>query len=678
MRGLTGPNPAACSATAGDVRLGKNVALVYPPFGPSGVASLGIGLLSASLKARGIECRTFHWNLDVIAELPGPDLSTRLFLYRQLTQRNTMPFNEWAFADLVHGDALRHRVKDVHRELRETMDVVYASAEIRRQVSGAILSLRERAAECVDRMAARLEPYDIIGINSTFFQNLPALALAKRIKAQYPHKIVVMGGANCDGEMGPALAEKFPFLDAVFIGEADLAFPDYIARVSRGAPVNDVPGIVYHDSDGSIKFGPPGGPLSDLDSLPVPDFDDFVAARHDLGIDELQELTLPLESSRGCWWGARHHCTFCGLNANGMGYRQKSAKRFQSEVEQIADRYGVQYVFMADNILSMDYYREFMDWSAASPRPIRFFYEIKANANRHHVERLASAKISGVQPGIESFSSSVLSLMQKGTTGIQNVAFLKYAREYGIFVAYNILVDFPGEDPVAYEQLAVEMRKLFHLRPPSSVPEVEYHRFSPYHREPDRFGIKLQPSPKYQHLYPFTVQDIARIAYLFERIDRPPETRRYLLPMAEQIGLWHNSYNDNDCTLTWEQSGMDILIDDRRPSFTARRYRLRHHAAELFRSVDRPKSRRLLVDEAKEASGHENASTALAAIFAPAVNDEESRIEFTPSEFSADPARCMQQLVEGGLLFVEGDNYLALPVQRNYRATDMGWLQTGV
>ena len=38
------------------------------------------------------------------------------------------------------------------------------------------------------------------------------------------------------------------------------------------------------------------------------------------------------ETSRGCWWGERMHCTFCGLNGATMSYRSKSPRRAVDEL----------------------------------------------------------------------------------------------------------------------------------------------------------------------------------------------------------------------------------------------------------------------------------------------------------------------------------------------------------
>ena len=47
--------------------------------------------------------------------------------------------------------------------------------------------------------------------------------------------------------------------------------------------------------------------------------------------------TLLFETSRGCWWGAKSHCTFCGLNGETMAFRSKSPRRALDELEQLGD-----------------------------------------------------------------------------------------------------------------------------------------------------------------------------------------------------------------------------------------------------------------------------------------------------------------------------------------------------
>ena len=94
----------------------------------------------------------------------------------------------------------------------------------------------------------------------------------------------------------------------------------------------------------------------------------------------------------------------------------------------------------------MNYYRTVLPELAERKLGVTFFYEIKSNLKKKQVKLLADAGILTVQPGVESFSSHVLKLMRKGVTAIQNIQMLKWCREYGVDVAWNLLYGFPGEN----------------------------------------------------------------------------------------------------------------------------------------------------------------------------------------------------------------------------------------
>ena len=63
--------------------------------------------------------------------------------------------------------------------------------------------------------------------------------------------------------------------------------------------------------------------IRDLDALPVPNYRDYMARVQASPLGKTINPRLLFQTSRGCWWGAKQHCTFCGLNGQGMAYRSK-------------------------------------------------------------------------------------------------------------------------------------------------------------------------------------------------------------------------------------------------------------------------------------------------------------------------------------------------------------------
>src|SRR5262249_20142488 len=142
------------------------------------------------------------------------------------------------------------------------------------------------------------------------------------------------------------------FLDAVFCGEADATFPAWLR-----APEASIDGVLTR----RCVPESPSPPTADLDALPYPDYDDYFAQLNASplapAIRGPASPQVMIETSRGCWWGAKHHCTFCGLNGSTMAFRSKSPARALAEIEHLHRRYGC-FLQTVDNILDLRYIAE--------------------------------------------------------------------------------------------------------------------------------------------------------------------------------------------------------------------------------------------------------------------------------------------------------------------------------
>ena len=74
---------------------------------------------------------------------------------------------------------------------------------------------------------------------------------------------------------------------------------------------------------------------------PYPDHSDFLRDFSASAASLHLRPELTMETSRGCWWGQKHHCTFCGLNGKGMRYRSKSSTRAFDEIVHLVGAYGM-------------------------------------------------------------------------------------------------------------------------------------------------------------------------------------------------------------------------------------------------------------------------------------------------------------------------------------------------
>lgn len=497
-------------------------ALAIMPFGLCAIPTIGPATIKAQLTDAGIRSQLFDFNLEYLATIDA-DLNEAWQVHDEIAYLWDFLPGEWLFSPRQDPQG----------------DIAYLEALLEERVVPALLveklaRLRPQAAAfaeyCARRLAATGAP--VVGFTTSFMQTQPSLATAAHLRRLCPDTRIVFGGANCFGEMGPALLEAYDQIDVVATGEVDLTIADMIRALASGdgKKVAALPGYATRGPQEVRVTRDLNLPIK-MNDIPDPDFSDYFATKAQLeslrGPVEGLPMFLPIETSRGCWWGAKSHCTFCGLNADRMDFRSKSPERAFAEFERQSDRYGQSRFFAVDNIVDQTYFSTVMKDLAASPKDYFIHYEIKANLRRTHVDAMRAAGVMKVQPGIESLNSDILKLMKKGISALQNVQTLKWLTEGGFDVSWFILTGFPGETLTHYEETLDLLRHVTHLTPPGNVAPVYIERFSPYQARPDDFGIRLTGHTKwYDFAFPGLCPDLlGRIAYRFDYNDPNRDTR---------------------------------------------------------------------------------------------------------------------------------------------------------
>jgi ribosomal peptide maturation radical SAM protein 1 len=532
---------------------GLRVALVSMPFGALERPSLGLGLLQAGARRRGHDCSVHYLGFAFAASV-GLDDYTWVC--------NEVPYTafagEWLFAEALNGPDAGSDRGYLDDTLRRTWQLDEASID-------RILRMRAWVEPFLEQCSAAVNwtEVDVVGFTSTFQQNVASLALARRLSVAFPHLTIVFGGANWEGPMGLELHRLHPYVDVACSGEADETFPALLTALPLGA-LAAVPGLVFRDVDGASICTGPARPIEDLDTLPVPDFSDFLAALAACPVAS-DLLPMPLiETSRGCWWGAHSHCTFCGLNGGSLAYRSKSPDRCFDELRTIVEQFGHGRVGFVDNILDMRYFRTFLPRVAAELPGLSMFYEVKSSLTNRQVETLVKAGVHEIQPGIESLSDHVLGLMRKGTSMLRNVQLLKWCAEHGLRADWNVLYGVPGETSDDYNNMLAVIDVISHLEPPTACGPVRLDRFSPYHNDPASFGItSVTPMDPYRHLYPGAGESLDRIAYYFDFVAPSlAGVDERSGPLRASIERWKASLRGSLTQIVSDEGDM-VLIDDR-------------------------------------------------------------------------------------------------------------------
>jgi ribosomal peptide maturation radical SAM protein 1 len=536
----------------------KKVLLLSMPFGALERPALGLSLLKARLAESGIGCDVRYLTF-AFAEYIGSEN----YQWVNYELPYTAFAGDWSFTEALYGK--RERIDRAYADhiLRKTWQLKASDLE-------RLSHIRSFIPHFLDYCMAAInwDEYALVGFTSTFEQNIASLALAKRIKKEHSEMAIVFGGANWEADMGRELHRHFKFVDYVCSGESENSFPELSRRVLRGEPVDDsnapIAGIVYR-KDGESVYTGQSELIRNMDDLPVPDFSDYFDQLNECTVSSAIAPTLLFETSRGCWWGAKSHCTFCGLNGGTMAFRSKTARRALDELQSLLDRWQTDHVEVVDNILDMKYFNDFLPMLIETGRRLHIFYEVKANLSRKQVQILSEAGVRRIQPGIESLSDNVLKLMRKGTTALRNIQLLKWGRENNVTVEWNVLYGFPGETEKDYDEMLKLLPSIRFLNPPSACGSIRVDRFSPYYNSPAEFGLKnLWPMASYKYLYPFNNDSLMRIAYYFDcDYETDVDPAGYASEVIRYVNDWQRNPERGALHYIHRTDGSLVLMDTR-------------------------------------------------------------------------------------------------------------------
>ncbi len=591
------------------------IAFVNMPFSSLQIPSIALHQLeTVTHETFGDACDvSVHYLNHDFGALVGQDL------YRWISESlagHTCGFGEWLFrlaAFPEEGDnsdayfrryALHFGADNIERYQRELAPV------------------RARLPEILDEMIDRhgLAEADLVGLTSMFFQNVPSFALARRIKARNPASLIIIGGANCEANMGIEIVNNVPSIDFAFSGHALLSFPDFLKRLMAGDSegLHHIDGVFSRRNSRSVialadadRSADPGSvaaprqisgikvaaPERRLDQVVALDYDGYLESytRH-FGHGDAAEIELLFETSRGCWWGEKAHCTFCGLNGATMSFREMGVDKARQSVQAMIDRYvGRAGRFASvDNIIPRSYLEGLLPHLKV-PDDIVLFYEVKADLGREQLNALARARVVEIQPGIESLSTTTLKLMRKGTTAFNNIRFLADCAAEGVKPIWNLLTGFPGEAADTYEMYARNLPRLMHLPPPSGVFPVRFDRFSPYFMKAQDYGLDLAPLDYHDLIYPFPAEVTTNLAYYFRdmNIDASYQTdlAGHITTLRQLVARWRDRWTGSQPRprLRLVKDDVGFLIEDSRSGHMVE-YELGDDDVALLRATGAPQS----------------------------------------------------------------------------------------
>ena len=539
--------------------------------------------------------------------------------------------NVWVCEALYAGLLFPEQRDQTHRFLRQALRA--APSEARFDIARTEALLRAELQRW--REQGEWHRFDLIGFSVCFNQLAASLAGARAIKEIAPQTPVVFGGSTCAPSVARSLLAAFPEIDYAVIGEGEqplLGLCEHLAgrgplppQALTATPRNTTP---QASCDGYDQ-------LPHLDQLPVPDYDDYFQdiRRHFADSPFIPEL--PVEFSRGCWWGK---CAFCNLNLQWRGYRTKSADRMLAEVQTLTKRHQSLDFTFTDNALPVRGSVEFFSRLSKGPRDYRFFGEIRVSQRGEQLAVCRRGGLTAVQAGFEALSNGLLQRIDKGVTVIDNLALMKDAVSCGIIADGNLILEFPGSTNAEAEET---LRNLDFAQPftPLSVAAFFLGMGSPADRAPGRFGIRaVTHHPNNRKLFPPPL--LTRLDLLIKgyRGDRAEQHRRWR-PVTRKIKAWQDFHKRRNCSifekppLSYRDGGDFLIIRQEQADGITLHHRLNGLSREIYLFCDEIRTDRELSQRFPQLA-------------------EKKLLTF------------LQDLMKKRILFIDGNRFLALAVRR--------------
>lgn len=558
--------------------LGKgDILLIVPPFVTTRTPIMGPHILQAIARDQDYRADILYLNL-VLASLIGVDLYESVSYGQPFRMLGERLFARSAYglsplgispelcedpAGSVFGNGREYPLEAFEYKYYQTapfdLDTFY-------QVEARCHALIEEVAQAI----ASLD-YKIVGCSANWEQNNCSIALINRLKDRRPGTVTLMGGSNCEDEMARGIASLSEAVDYIFSGESETVFAGFLEEFRAGKlPHRRI-----------IE----GQTLADLDRLPLPDYDDYFEQTDCfLTNNPPKGIAVGYETSRGCWYG---RCFFCGMNGKRGRFRQKGVEKVVSEIGQINDRYPEQRILFVDKLMPPAYQEGWLPSLYERREAPPFTCEHRPDPDLRRLMNLRKAGVKLVKFGIESLSTGLLQLMNKGVTAADNILLLRNAAVSGIYVDWNLLWGFPGDQAEQYREILGRLPLLRHLCPPAVFRHVSLDRFSPYVEQSASFDIdNLRPWAVYQSVYPAWAE-VDKLAYRFIG-DYPAESREnpeLIREIAGEVKNWKQNWKKSRLFMV-PFAEYYVVYDSRNPE-KARNHLLDFERAEAIMTCGR-------------------------------------------------------------------------------------------
>ncbi|MGA2796164.1 MAG: radical SAM protein [Thermoguttaceae bacterium] len=286
--------------------------------------------------------------------------------------------------------------------------------------------------------------FELVGITATTPLIGNALEIAGRVKAQWPHTLVVLGGVHPTVLPDEVLAE--PAVDLVVRGEGENTLIDIAAE----KPWEAINGISYR-RDGQVLHNPDRELIRDLNSLPFPAYHLLPMSKYRPAAGAVKRTpATSVLATRGC----PGRCTFC-YRIFGDRLRFRSGVKVAEEVKLLQDRYRIREVCFYDDTFTavkpevQAFCRAVIDWK------MDLTWSCFTRIDAFDEETFRMMKDAGchqVMFGVESANPIILKNINKKIDVDKVEHVIQSMQKLGLDVRAAFMLGNPGETEASMEE----------------------------------------------------------------------------------------------------------------------------------------------------------------------------------------------------------------------------------
>jgi len=290
---------------------------------------------------------------------------------------------------------------------------------------------------------------DVVGLYGGLSSTIPRLY---RIARFYKENgaITIAGGQHFTGDnIADALKNG---IDYVVIGEGVHTTAELLNAIRSGAPTESIAGIAYLKGN-SVVMGPPRPPMTDFNSLPIPDFSLVRYAR----------ITLfPVGWIRGCGM----NCEFCTVKGTP---RPAEPERVLEQIASILEKHHCRNIFIVDDLFgwrkdeTMRVCRLLADYQKAVNTRLNLTVQIRLDRGRDTelLQAMREAGVNTVCIGFESPIPEELAAMNKKTKPEEMIELTRMYHKNGFFVHGMFIFGYPLPSGASFNMQAQERVRIF-------------------------------------------------------------------------------------------------------------------------------------------------------------------------------------------------------------------------